>query len=82
MGKIFITSDLHFDHDRDCIWGARGYTSVEEMNKEQLRKFPMEKEEKMKTVLVVPTSPQCEWTMSQTVYLKWLKINFRVRIFL
>lgn len=39
-------------------------------------------EEKMKTVLVVPTSPQCEWTMSQTVYLKWLKINFRVRIFL
>lgn len=39
MGKIFITSDLHFGHDKDFIWGARGYTSVEEMNKEQLRKF-------------------------------------------
>ena len=26
-------------HDKDFIWGARGYTSVEEMNKEQLRKY-------------------------------------------
>ena len=39
MGKIFITSDLHFDHDKEFIWGPRGYANVEEMNKEQLRKF-------------------------------------------
>ena len=39
MGKIFATSDLHFDHDKEFIWQARGYKSVEEMNKEQLRKF-------------------------------------------
>ena len=38
MGKIFVTSDYHFEHDRDFIWGARGYSSVEEMNREQLRK--------------------------------------------
>lgn len=39
MSNIWITSDLHFGHDKDFIWGARGYNSVEEMNKEQLRKF-------------------------------------------
>lgn len=39
MSNIWLTSDLHFGHDRDFIWGARGYNSVEEMNKEQLRKF-------------------------------------------
>lgn len=36
---IWVVSDLHFGHDKDFIWGARGYSSVEEMNKEQLRKF-------------------------------------------
>ena len=39
MEKIWVTSDLHFDHDKEFIWGPRGYASVEEMNKEQLRKF-------------------------------------------
>lgn len=39
MSKVFVTSDLHFAHDREFIWGARGYKSVDEMNKEQLRKF-------------------------------------------
>ena len=33
MGKIWITSDWHFNHDREFIWGARGFQSVEEMNK-------------------------------------------------
>lgn len=32
MGKIFITSDLHLGHDREFIWGARGYKDVHEMN--------------------------------------------------
>ncbi len=30
--KLWITSDLHFCHDRDFIWGPRGFKSVEEMN--------------------------------------------------
>ena len=36
---VFVTSDLHFAHDRAFIWEARGYKSVQEMNDEQLRKF-------------------------------------------
>lgn len=32
MSKIWITSDLHFNHDRAFIWQARGFNSVEEMN--------------------------------------------------
>lgn len=30
MGKIFLTSDLHFGHDREFIWGPRGFRSIEE----------------------------------------------------
>lgn len=29
---IFVTSDWHFNHDREFIWGARGFDSIEEMN--------------------------------------------------
>lgn len=32
MGKIYFTSDLHFNHNREFIWGDRGFSSVEEMN--------------------------------------------------
>lgn len=32
MSKIFVTSDLHFGHDRQFIWGARGFNSIDEMN--------------------------------------------------
>ena len=39
MGKIFVTSDLHFGHDREFIWGARSYQNVEEMNQKQIEKF-------------------------------------------
>ena len=39
MGKIFITSDAHFSHIQPFVWEARGYKSVEEMNKEQIRKW-------------------------------------------
>ena len=39
MGKIWLTSDLHFNHDKDFIWQARGYSSVEEMNEEQVARF-------------------------------------------
>lgn len=39
MNRIWLTSDYHFGHDKEFIWGPRGYSSVEEMNREQLRKF-------------------------------------------
>ena len=39
MSKIFVTSDLHLGHDREFIWGARGYADVNEMNIKQIEKF-------------------------------------------
>lgn len=30
--SIYLTSDLHFGHDRQFIWKARGFNSVQEMN--------------------------------------------------
>ena len=27
MGKIFVTSDTHFGHDREFLWGPRGFIS-------------------------------------------------------
>ena len=32
MGKIFVTSDLHFGHDREFVWKVRGFNSINEMN--------------------------------------------------
>ncbi len=39
MGKLFFTSDLHFGHDREFIWGPRGFKSVDEMNETLLYKW-------------------------------------------
>ena len=36
---VFVTSDLHFCHDREFVWGARGYADVNEMNEAQVRKW-------------------------------------------
>ena len=36
---VFMTSDLHFCHDRAFIWEARGYANVNEMNEAQVRKW-------------------------------------------
>ena len=36
---IFLTSDMHFGHDREFIWKARGYSSVEEMNEDYIEKW-------------------------------------------
>ena len=36
---IFLTSDLHFNHDREFIWKARGFNSVEEMNETIVSNF-------------------------------------------
>ena len=29
---IFVTSDLHFNHDKEFLYGPRNCLSVEEMN--------------------------------------------------
>lgn len=36
---IYFTSDTHFGHDRDFVWKARGFNSVEEMNEEIVKRF-------------------------------------------
>lgn len=36
---IWFSSDLHFNHDREFIWKARGFNSVDEMNEEIIRRF-------------------------------------------
>ena len=36
--QIYVTSDLHFGHDREFIWKARGYNSVDEMNEDYFSK--------------------------------------------
>ena len=36
---IWLTSDLHFNHDKEFIWKDRGYSSVQEMNEEQVARF-------------------------------------------
>ena len=38
MGKIFVTSDWHFNHDREFIWKARGFNSIKEMNQAIIKK--------------------------------------------
>ena len=39
MNKIWITSDLHFCHDREFIYGPRGFKSVHEMNETIIKNF-------------------------------------------
>lgn len=38
-GKIFLTSDTHFGHDREFIWKVRGFNSVGEMNETIVQKW-------------------------------------------
>lgn len=39
MSKIFVCSDLHLSHDRQFVWGARGFNSIEEMNATIIERF-------------------------------------------
>lgn len=39
MNKIYLTSDLHFCHDRDFIYEPRGFSSVTEMNEAIIKNF-------------------------------------------
>ena len=36
---IYFTSDLHIGHDKDFIWKKRGFSSIEEHNKEILKRW-------------------------------------------
>lgn len=39
MNNIWFTSDLHFGHDREFIWGPRNFKSVYEMNEELIKRY-------------------------------------------
>lgn len=36
---IYLSSDLHFGHNREFIYGARGFSNVEEMNEAIVERF-------------------------------------------
>ena len=36
---IYLTSDTHFCHDKDFIYSPRGYSSVQEMNQDQIKNW-------------------------------------------
>ena len=38
-GKIYLTSDLHLGHDREFIWKARGFNSIQEMNEAYVERW-------------------------------------------
>lgn len=39
MNNVFFSSDLHFCHDRNFIWGPRGFKSVYEMNEKIIEEW-------------------------------------------
>lgn len=39
MGKTLMTSDLHLAHDKSFIWGTRGFTDINQMNKVIVERF-------------------------------------------
>lgn len=39
MGRIFVTSDLHFGHDREFLWGPRGFESSQEHDETVIRNW-------------------------------------------
>ena len=39
MGRIFVTSDTHFGHDREFLWGPRGFMSHVDHDKEVIRRW-------------------------------------------
>lgn len=37
--KIWFTSDTHFSHDKEFLYGSRGFNSVEDMNTEIIKRW-------------------------------------------
>ena len=36
---VYFTSDLHFCHDKDFVYAARGFENINEMNAEIVRRW-------------------------------------------
>lgn len=39
MPNIWLSSDFHFGHDREFIWGPRGFNSIEEHDEEIVKRY-------------------------------------------
>ena len=39
MSNIFFTSDTHFNHDREFVYGPRGFKTIQEMNGALIRNW-------------------------------------------
>lgn len=39
MSKIFVTSDTHFGHDREFLWGPRGFTNYVDHDNEVIQRW-------------------------------------------
>lgn len=39
MSRTFVTSDTHFGHDREFLYGPRGFTSIQEHDEEVIRRW-------------------------------------------
>lgn len=39
MGKVWMTSDLHFNHQKDFIYAARGFENVYDMNRALIERW-------------------------------------------
>lgn len=39
MRKIYVTSDTHFSHDKEFLWGPRGFKSQWEMNESIIKNW-------------------------------------------
>ena len=39
MKKIYFSSDLHFGHNKDFVYKARGFNSIEEHDEELIKRF-------------------------------------------
>jgi len=37
--KVWFISDIHFNHNKDFLYGARGFNTVQEMNNQLLKNF-------------------------------------------
>ena len=37
--KIWVTSDLHFGHNKDFLWRPRGFNSIEEHDREVIKRW-------------------------------------------
>jgi calcineurin-like phosphoesterase family protein len=39
MGRVFVTSDTHFGHEREFLYGPRNFSSIQEHDEEVIRRW-------------------------------------------